>query len=90
MDKKNRTSCRDEMLQVVKQLVKTKGKNEFSAQEVLDEMRSAGTSYKESTIRTHLTSKCCVGTKQHHQTVYDDYARIGHGLYALVHLSDAM
>lgn len=66
MGKKKRTSCRDEMLQVVKQLVNAKAKNEFSTQEVLDEMKRAGTTYRESTIRTHLTSRCCVGTKQHH------------------------
>ncbi|WP_106495750.1 DUF7669 domain-containing protein [Lentibacillus sp. Marseille-P4043] len=69
MGKKKRTSCREEMLQVVQQLVKAKGKNEFSIQEVLDEMGRAGTTYKDSTIRTHLTSKCCVETKQHHQTL---------------------
>ncbi|MBM7587322.1 hypothetical protein JOC86_003895 [Bacillus pakistanensis] len=90
MDKKKRTSCREEMLQVVQQLVKAKGKNKFSTQEVLDEMERAGTIYKDSTIRTHLTSKYCVGTKKHHQTVYDDYERIGHGLYALVHSPDTM
>ncbi|WP_163582079.1 TetR/AcrR family transcriptional regulator [Gracilibacillus saliphilus] len=83
MKKKKRISCREEMLQVTRQLMKEKGKNEFSVQEVLDEMKKAGTTYKDSTVRTHLTSKCCVGTKPHHQTVYDDYQRIERGLYSL-------
>lgn len=84
MEKVKRTSCRDEMLQVTKQLVKEKGLNEFTVQQVLEAMERAGTTYKQSTIRTHLTSKCCIDAQQHHQTVYDDYKRIGYGLYALV------
>lgn len=90
MGKKKRTSCRDEMLQVIKQLVKAKGRNKFSVQEVLDAMKRTRTTYSDSTIRTHLTDKCCVETNQHHQTIYNDYKRIGHGLYALVHSPDAM
>ncbi|WP_163536357.1 hypothetical protein [Gracilibacillus sp. YIM 98692] len=76
MGDKKRTSCEDEMLQVIKELVKEKGKINFTVQGVLDKMKRAGTTYKEYTMRTHLTSKCCVNISQHHQTVYNDYKRI--------------
>ncbi|WP_010530040.1 DUF7669 domain-containing protein [Lentibacillus jeotgali] len=88
MDHKQRTSCRDEMLQVIKHLVKQKGENQFSIQEVLDRMERAGTTYKESTIRTHLTSKCCVNAK--HRAIYNDNKRIDHGLYALTDSANTM
>lgn len=84
MGEKPITTCRDEMLWTIQNLVKKKGENRFTIEEVLIAMKAAGTTYKDSTIRTHLTNKCCVGKSQHHQTVYNDYHHIERGLYSLV------
>lgn len=79
----NRT-CREELREAVKVIVEQKGKNEFSPTEAETFMRNNDTQYKVSTIRTHVTSKCCKNAPQHHQTKYDDFERIDKGLYKLL------
>lgn len=80
----NNLPCREQLLIIVKQITNHKGKNEFTIKELLDTMNKSGSIFKESTIRTHITSRCCANvTKHHHQTHYDDYIRIGRGIYAL-------
>ena len=76
-------TCRDEVLACAQQLVRRKGKNEFSIPEILDCMRERGSQYSESTIRTHVTSRMCANAPQHHAVKYDDFRRIEHGLYQL-------
>lgn len=78
-----RTTCRDEILSAVSFIVKSKGRNRFTLSEVVEFMVKKNTSYKESTIRTHITSKCCLNAPSNHQTVYDDFERIEHGVYKL-------
>ena len=80
-------TCRDEMLDVIIKLVKKKRCNEFTMAEVLDAMAENHTIYKESTIKTHLTAKCCKGTPVNHATKYDDYEKIDRGVYRLVDYS---
>lgn len=77
-------TCRDEILTCALRIVKVKGVNEFSLQEVLACMRSEGAGYPESIIRTHVTSRMCRNAPKHHGTTYDDLERIGHGVYRLV------
>jgi len=77
-------TCREELLKAVKHIVDTKGKNEFSMEEVIAFMKQHNTKYKESTIRTHLISRCCKNAPQHHGVVYEDYLRVGAGVYKLV------
>ncbi|WP_102272465.1 GIY-YIG nuclease family protein [Cytobacillus massiliigabonensis] len=81
------STCRDELLTAVEFIVKIKGKNEFSVKEVVDYMMELETNYKESTIRTHITSKCCVNAPSNHTTVYNDFRRISKGIYELYNLS---
>ena len=50
-------TCRDETLASVKQILRRTGRNEFTVQEVVEQMQADGTAYKESTIRTHITSE---------------------------------
>ena len=76
-------TCRDEILACANQVVQRKGVNEFSLKEIIDCMKSTGTSYKESTIRTHVTSRMCANAPKHHATRYDDFERISHGIYKL-------
>ena len=77
-------SCRDELLKVVKEVVSKKDKNEFTVIEIVNAMKEHGTVYKESTIRTHITSKCCVNAPAHHTERFPDYERIEHGLYKVL------
>ncbi len=77
-------SCRDELLEVVTRLVKEKKINEFTVLEAIDAMQQNGTVYTEGTIRTHVTSRCCVNSPKHHPTTFDDYERIGRGIYRII------
>ena len=77
-------SCRDELLEVAKDVISRKGKNEFTVLEIVKAMEEHGTVYKESTIRTHITSKCCVNAPANHNERFSDYQRIEHGLYKVL------
>lgn len=80
----SRGSCRDELLSSIRSIVKSKGKNEFAPKEVIEFMKNNNTAYKESTIRTHIISKCCINSSRHHAIVYNDYERIGAGTYKMI------
>lgn len=82
--KDTRSTARDEILTAVKSIVREKEVKHFSVSEVLEYMKEDGTSYKESTIRTHIISKCCSNAPNHHASVFNDYERVGKGLYRLV------
>lgn len=79
-----KSTAREEILSVVKSITKEREEKHFSLSEVLEFMKSKNTRYKESTIRTHVTSRCCSNASNHHATVFNDYERIGKGLYRLV------
>ena len=83
----NKGSCRNELLSTVRSVVKSKGKNEFTPKEVIEIMQKNKTAYKESTIRTHIISKCCVNSNRHHAVVYNDYEKVGAGTYKLLNPS---
>jgi len=80
---KRRASCRDEVLLAVQSIVKRKATNRFTVQEVVDQMKTMKTTYPESTIRTHVTSRCCVNAPNHHATVFSDFERVDRGIYRL-------
>lgn len=76
-------SCRDELFEVVTKLVNEKKKNEFTVTEAIEAMMNNNSVYSESTIRTHITSRCCINAPKHHQTTFDDYERIDRGIYRI-------
>jgi len=78
-----RMSCRDEILDCVRYVTQRAGRNEFTLKEILDCMRARGTQYKESTIRTHVTSRMCSNAPDHHARTYDDFVRTDRGTYCL-------
>ncbi|MGR6898321.1 DUF7669 domain-containing protein [Rummeliibacillus sp. BSL5] len=86
---RQKTNCRDELISAVISLVKDKGKNEFTINEVIEYMNKLNTKYKESTIRTHIASRCCVNAPRHHVTVHNDFRRIGKGVYELHNLEES-
>lgn len=75
--------CREEVLIAAKDIVGKKGENEFTLQEILNFMQKKGTGYADSTIRTHVTSRCCGNAPKNHETKYDDFRRVGRGKYKL-------
>ena len=78
-------TCRDDILEAVRALVRSKGVNEFTAHEVAAYMRERGTTYKDNTIRTHITTGLMtVNAAKHHSKTHDDFERIGDGVYRLI------
>lgn len=82
--KKQPTTAREEILTAVKCIILEREDNSFYLREVLQYMKSNDTSYQESTIRTHITSRCCFNSPNHHGSVFNDYERIGKGMYRLI------
>jgi hypothetical protein len=80
----NRGTCRDELLSAAREIVKAKGINEISPKEVIAFMNANNTTFEDSTIRTHLVSRCCSNANRHHAIVYNDFERIGVGNYKLI------
>ena len=77
-------TCRDEILICANRIVTAKGSNDFTIDEILICMQSEGTSYANSTIRTHVTSRMCRNAPKHHGVTYDDLERVERGVYRLV------
>lgn len=63
--------------------IRSRSGDTFTITEVLDELRSQGSSLAESTIRTHITSRMCGDSPDHHGTTYDDLERVDRGVYRL-------
>jgi hypothetical protein len=75
------SNCREEILLAVRSIIDTKGRNEFSVVEVIKFLKDKKTAYSESTIRTHITSRCCSNSPINHAVVYKDFERIERGKY---------
>jgi len=80
-------TCRDEVLKAARLIITQKGVNEFSIKDILDEMERNQTRYEESTIKTHISSRMCADAPQHHAVKYEDFERIGNGVYRIRNLS---
>jgi hypothetical protein len=79
-------SCREVILSAVYSIVNSKGTNEFTVKEVVDFLVNSNTTYSESTIRTHIASRCCANAPKNHAVVYNDFERIKRGTYKLINL----
>jgi len=76
-------TCTEELIESANAVVDRKGVNDFGIGELVREMRLRGTGYAESTIRTHIVSRCCSNAPKNHGTKYDHFERIGRGRYRL-------
>lgn len=74
-------TCRDEVLAVIPSVSATDGT--FAVEAVVAALRAQGSQYSPSTIRTHVTSRMCGNSPNHHGTVYDDLVRVDRGRYRL-------
>jgi hypothetical protein len=77
-------TCHEEVLSTAKAVTVAKGRNEFSPQEIIEHIKAAGSPYAESTIRTHIVSRCCLNAPDHHPVVYGYFKRVGPGTYRII------
>lgn len=76
-------SCRDEILAAVHSLLGP-DKATFTIDEVLHLMACRGIGYPATTIRTHISAIQCANAPKNHSVKYDDFVRVGPGLYRLL------
>ena len=74
-------TARDEILAALPAVRARTGRDTFSPQDVINELQRQGTSYKPSTIRTHIVSRMCANAPDHHARTYADLERVGDGQY---------
>ena len=74
-------TCRDEVIAAFERLEGRHRRKVFDLSEVLQEVQASGSTYRESTIRTHVTSRMCVEAPDHHGTTYADLERVDRGRY---------
>lgn len=77
-------TARDDVLKAARKLATHSADGSFTVGEVIDEARRQGSTYKESTIRTHVTSRMCADAPDNHAVTYPDLVRVDHGRYRLV------
>lgn len=73
-------TCRDEVVAAFERLERRNGRREFDLVDVVQEVLGS-TDYRESTIRTHVTSRMCAEAPANHGTVYADLERVSRGRY---------
>ncbi len=76
-------TCRDEILTAIHRYSSRTSRKVFTAAEIVAEMKSMRSPYRDSTIRTHIVSRMCSNAPDHHAVVYDDLERVGPGKYRL-------
>jgi hypothetical protein len=77
-------TCREEVLGAVRAVVRDKGHNVFTADEIVNRLRDSGSGFAESTIRTHVTSRCCRNALRNYVVTYEDFERIKPGIYRMI------
>jgi hypothetical protein len=75
-------TVRQEILEVARDLT-ARGLVPFSPQQVIDELRRRGTTYQESSIRTHVVDFMCIDAPTKYGVSYPDLRRVSRGQYVL-------
>lgn len=60
-----------------------RGTNVFTVHEIVQEAQALGAPQRESTLRTHVMSRCCVASPANHTPTYDYFDLVGRGRYRL-------
>ena len=76
-------TARDDILAAARKLATDAADGSFTVDEVVEEVRRQGSTYKESTIRTHVNSRMCATAPENHAVTYPDLVRVDHGRYRL-------
>jgi hypothetical protein len=75
--------AREEILDAISAIRVRTGDDTFTPQDVINELADRSSDYSPTTIRTHISSRMCSDSPNHHGTVYDDLERIDRGRYRL-------
>ncbi len=77
-------TARSEILEAFRRLERRTGQVAFGLAQIVSEVKSVTTAYKESTIRTHVVSVMCADAPVHHFNHTDDLRRVAPGKYARI------
>jgi hypothetical protein len=77
--------CRDEILMAAREIIRASGINKFTIDDIVKQMQRKQTKYQISTIRTHVSSRMCANSPNHHAKTFSDFERIENGVYKLIH-----
>jgi len=69
-------TARDQILAALPTVCARTGSDTFTAQDVIEELQRRGTRYKPSTIRTHVVSRMCADSPDHHARTHDHLERV--------------
>jgi len=72
-------TARDEILAAIPAVASSDGT--FTIDQMIRELRSRGSSFAPSTIRTHVSSRMCANAPDNHATTYADLVRVAPSLY---------
>lgn len=72
-------TARDEILEAIPAVARSDGT--FTVDAIVRELRRRGSSYADSTIRTHVISRMCANSPGNHAVTYDDLERLETGVY---------
>lgn len=76
-------TARDEVLAAAIELAAHSRDGTFTVDDILNHLRRQSSSYKPSTIRTHVVSRMCANAPDHHQVTYPDLLRVDERTYKL-------
>lgn len=77
-------TCREQILEVARELARRAPHGHFAMREILAEMRARETPYTEGAIYMHVASVMRRGAVRHRGVHFDDLERVGRGVYRLV------
>lgn len=74
--------AREDLLGAAERLT-GRGRTPFSPAELIEEARSAGSNYPDTTLRTFIAGPMCLNSPDNYAVQYGDLTRVGRGLYRL-------
>lgn len=74
-------TCREEILEVIHQLMRETGQPTFTPTQVIERMLARGTLHKELTIRAYVTYGMCAAEGEAGRRRFSDLERVGRGQY---------
>jgi hypothetical protein len=76
--------CHEAVLRAARDLTRASGRNEFTVDEIVNRLRDSGSVFADSTIKTHVNSRCCRNAPSNHAVRYDYFERVGPGIYRVI------
>jgi hypothetical protein len=76
-------TARNDVLAAARALAASSPDGTFTVGEVVGVLRRTRSLYKESTIRTYVTSRMCANAPDNHAVTYHDFVRTDIGRYRL-------